>query len=83
MPVSASLVSFCNSYMKNCRATEVIYYQKKKKRKKKKLCSAQGMPFENLCLFSRLGYIDPYALAVGIEMPGLIHFAIYKNREGK
>lgn len=27
--------------------------------------------------------MDPYVLVMGIEMPGLIHFAIYENREGK
>lgn len=38
-----------------------------------------GLLFENSCLFSRHVYLDLYALVMGIEMPGLIHSAIYKN----
>lgn len=50
---------------------------------KQKLHLAQGIPFEYPCLFSKQGYMDLYASVMGIEMPGLIPFAIYKNREGK
>lgn len=65
-PVSAFLVCFGNSYKQNC--SQVMQTK-----------ATAGLLFENPCFFSQHVYIDLYALGMGIEMPGLIHSAIYKN----